>query len=106
MDDPLDKAVLLQMPDRRPSERTVDFESLDEDTLADKLEGGHFFEDTIVGRFIQSHGVLGLVLDLSFRPLLLLCRLSSPSSTCCCFCFGLEWGRRLSTAQESKDSWH
>lgn len=72
MHDPLDRALLLQMSDGHASQTTVDLESLDEDALADEAEGGDFLHDTLVCRLVKHDGVLGLVLDFTLGPLLLL----------------------------------
>ena len=74
---PLDLAILLQMPDSNPCQRAVDFQTLDEDGLGDEAEGGDLLDDTVVQWLVKSDGVLGLVLDLSLGPLLLLCGLSA-----------------------------
>jgi len=97
VNDPLDLTVLLQVPDSNAGERAVNFETLDEDALADEAESGDFTDDTVVGGLVERDGVLSLVLDLSLRPLLLLCRLSSRAGRCS-FCFGL-WAiiKRMST---------
>ena len=70
--DLLDLALLRKMADRNTGERAVDFETLDEDGLGDVSEGGDFLKDTVVGGLVKGDGVLGLVLDLSLGPLLLL----------------------------------
>jgi hypothetical protein len=59
------------MPNSDTCQATVDFETLDEDTLADEFEGGDFLQDTVIGGFVEADCVLGLILDLSLRPLLL-----------------------------------
>ena len=79
--DPLDLALLLQVPDSYPCKTPVDLQPLDEDRLADETEGGDLLQDTVVGRLVEDDGVLGLVLDLSLGPLLLLLLASS-----CCRC--------------------
>lgn len=86
----LDKLLLLEVADGNAGERAVDLETLDEDALADELEGGDFLQDTVVGVLVEDDGVLGLVLDLSLGPLLLLCGLATAARCRCCFCFGLE----------------
>ena len=70
-------ALLCEMADCDTGEAAVYFETFDEDALADEAESGDFLEDAIVGWLVEGDGVLGLVLDLSLGPLLLLCRLSS-----------------------------
>jgi len=77
MHDPLDLSFLLKVFDSDTGQATTDFETFNEDTLADEFESGDFFEDTIVGGFVKGDRVLGLVLDLSLRPLLFLCRFSA-----------------------------
>ena len=80
--------LLFQMPDSNASQASVDFETLNEDTLADEFEGGDFLQDTVVHGLVEVDSVLGLILDLSFRPLLLLSGFAT-TRRCCCFCFGL-----------------
>ena len=90
--DPLDLTLLLQMPDRNPCERAVDLEPLDEDALRDKAEGRDFLQDTVVRGLVEDDGVLGLVLDLSLGPLLLLCGLAAGGGRGCLLSLGLEKG--------------
>lgn len=77
VDNALDRSLLLQVPDGNASQRAVDLETLDEDALGDELEGGDFLQDTVVGSLVEGDGVLGLILDLSLGPLLLLGGFSS-----------------------------
>ena len=89
MYDPLDSSFFLKVTDSDTGQATTNFETFNENTLADEFESGDFFEDTIVCGLVKRDSVYGLVLDLSLRPLLLLC---SFSTTCSrgCFCFSLE----------------
>lgn len=73
MHDPLDGALLLKMPDGHPGKTAVDLQPLNQDRLRDELEGRNFFQDTVVDGLVEDDGVDSLVLDLSLRPLLLLC---------------------------------
>ena len=73
MHDLLDLALFCEMTDGNACERAVDFEALNEDGLADEAESGDLLEDAVVCRLVKGDGVLGLVLDLSLGPLLLLC---------------------------------
>lgn len=73
----LDKLLPLEVADGNAGERAVDLETLDEDALADELEGGDFLQNTVVGGLVEDNGVLGLILDLSLGPLLLLRGLAS-----------------------------
>jgi len=75
--DPLDSALLLEMPDGYSSKAPVDLQPFNQDRLRDELEGGHFFQDTIVDGLVEDNGVDCLVLDLSLGPLLLLCGFAS-----------------------------
>ncbi len=68
----LDLALLPQVSDSNTSQRAINFKTLDEDALADELEGWHFLQDTVVGGFVEGDSVLGLIFDLSLRPLLFL----------------------------------
>lgn len=70
-------AILLQMSDSNACQTAIDFQSLDEDTLADEFEGRDLLNDTVEQRLVEGDSVLGLVLDLSLRPLLLLCGFST-----------------------------
>ena len=62
----------LQMLNRYTSKAAVDFETFDEDGLADEAEGGDFLHDTVEHGLVDMDRVVRLVLDLSLRPLLLL----------------------------------
>ena len=88
MDDPLNRALFLQVSDRRTGQAPVDFEPLNEDALADETEGGHFLHDTVECGLVKDDGVLGLVFDFALGPLLLLGSFSA-GGRCCSFCFGL-----------------
>ena len=77
MNDPLDSSFFLKVTDSSTGQGTPNFETFNENTLTDEFEGGNFFEDTVVGDLVKRDRVLGLVLDLSFRPLLFLCRFST-----------------------------
>ena len=87
--DPLDLALLLQVPDSYPCQTPVDLQPLDEDGLADETEGGDLLQDTIVGRLVEDDGVLRLVLDLALGPLLLLCGLAAAGRCGRCLSLGL-----------------
>lgn len=84
----LDLPLFRKMTDGNASERAIDFETLDEDGLGDEAEGGHFLEDAVVCGLVEGHSVLGLILDLSLRPLLLLGGFTSRGGSGG-FCFGL-----------------
>ncbi len=73
----LDLTLLLQVPDSYPRQAPIDFETLDEDALADEAESWDFLQDTVIGRLVEDDSVLGLVLDLALGPLLLLCSLAA-----------------------------
>lgn len=77
MHNPLDVSLLLHMSDSNASQAAIDLETFDENALADEFEGGDFLHDTVEGDFVESDSVLSLILDLSLRPLLLLCRFSA-----------------------------
>lgn len=68
----LDQALLFQMSDSNPCQRAVNFQSLNENALADETEGWDFLDDAVVQDLVDVDCVLGLVLDLALRPLLLL----------------------------------
>ena len=87
--DPLDLLLLLQVTNGNAGQRAVNFETLDEDALADEFEGGNFLQDTVVDGLVEGDGVDGLILDLSLRPLLLLCGFATARCRGGCFCFGL-----------------
>jgi len=77
MHDRLDQILVFQMFDSKTSQRAAYPETLNEDALTDKFEGGNLLQDTVVGGFIEIDSVLGLVLDLALRPLLLFCCLAA-----------------------------
>lgn len=89
MNNPLYLALFFQVPDRNSRQAPINLQSFNEDALADKPEGRNFLDDTVVCRFVKSNSVLGLILDLSLRPLLFLSGLSS-RGCCSCLCFGLD----------------
>lgn len=84
----LDETLPLQVLDSNTGKTAVDLESFDEDGLGDVSEGGDFLKDTVVGGLVKGDGVLGLVLDLSLGPLLLLCGLAAAGCGRC-LSFGL-----------------
>ena len=65
VDNALDRAFLLKVPDCDPCKTAVNLEPLDENTLRNESEGRRFLEDTIIGGLVKGNGVLRLVLDLS-----------------------------------------
>lgn len=73
VNDPFDQPFFFQFTDSNTSETSIDFESFNEDRNANKPEGGNFLVNSVIRGLINSDGVLGLVLDLSLRPFLLLC---------------------------------
>lgn len=89
VNNPLDLALLLQVSYGNTCQRAVDFQSLDKDGLGDETEGGDLLEDTVVQGLVKSDSVLGLVLDLSLGPLLLLGGLAATRRGRCCLSFGL-----------------
>lgn len=68
----LDEALLGQVSDDHSRQRSVDLQAFDKDGLGDESEGRDILEDTIVGRLVENDGVLCLILDFSFGPLLFL----------------------------------
>lgn len=72
-----DQALLLQMSDSNACQASIDLQPLNENALADETPSGSFLHDTVECSFVTDDGVLGLVLDLSLRPLLLLSSLSA-----------------------------
>ena len=95
MHDPLNRPLLLQVPDGHPRETPVDLEPLDEDALADEAEGRDLLQDTVIGSLVEDDGVLRLVLDLALGPLLLLGSLATAGGCgCCCLSLGLCVKRR------------
>ena len=98
----LDETLPLQVLDSNTGKTTVDLESFDEDGLGDVSEGGDFLEDTVVGGLVKGDGVLGLVLDLSLGPLLLLCGLAAAGRRGSSFSFGLERTQRGIRSASSK----
>jgi hypothetical protein len=68
----LDQALLLQMSYGNACQASIDFQPFNENALADEAPCRCFLHDTVEGSLVTDNGVLGLVLDLSLRPLLLL----------------------------------
>lgn len=95
--DALDQTLFLEVPDGNTGETAVDFEPLDEDTLADETESGDFLHDAVICGLVDGDSVLSLVLDFSLGPLLLLCSFSAARWRGC-FSFGL--GRIVSASSE------
>jgi len=89
VDYPLNLTLLLQVLDSKSCKTAVDFEPLNEDTLGDETESGNFLYDTVVGGLVDVDNVLGLVLDFSLGPLLLLGSFSATGGRRG-FCLGLE----------------
>jgi len=87
--DPLNGTLLLEMPDGQPGKAAVDLQPLNQNRLRDKLEGRNFFHDAVVDGLVEDNGMDCLVLDLSFRPLLLLCGFSTRGSGLGCGFGGL-----------------
>lgn len=75
--DAFDQALLLQMSDDDACQASIDFQSFNEDALADEAPCRHFLHHTVIGRFVADDRVLGLVLDFSLGPLLLLSSFST-----------------------------
>src|SRR5882757_3367200 len=86
--DALDQALLLQMSNGNACQAPIDFQPLDENALADEAPCRSFLHDTVEGNLVTDDSVLGLVLDLSLRPLLLLSRFSA-GRWWWSFCLGL-----------------
>jgi len=68
----LDLALLLQVSDGNPCKTAVNFQPLDEGGLGNHSEGRNFLQYTVIGSFVEGDDVLGLILDLSLGPFLLL----------------------------------
>ena len=73
MHNPLNLTLLLQMPYRQSRKTTVYLQSFDQGGLRDHSESGYFLHDAVIRSLVESDNVLGLILDLSLGPLLLLC---------------------------------
>jgi len=70
-DNLLDDALLLQVGQTSASNGTVDLHSVDENRDGDQAVGLDIFVKLVRGGLVEEDSVLGLVLDLSLRPLLL-----------------------------------
>ena len=62
--DLLNDTPLLQILQRRASQRTIDLESVDQDCDCDKTIGLHILLEFLVGGLVENDDVVGLVLDL------------------------------------------
>jgi hypothetical protein len=86
----LNETLLFKVPDGKTSEGAVDFQSFDEDALADESEGRDFLHNTFIAVLVDGNGVLGLVLDFALGPLLFLSGLASTGGGGCSFSLGLK----------------
>jgi len=82
MDDALDGSFFLQMRDRPPCQASVDLEPFDENGDRYEAERRDFFHYSIVDGLVKVDSVLGFILDLSFRPFLLLSGLATRFRRC------------------------
>ncbi len=62
-DDLLDLALLLQVTQRLPRERTVDLQPIDQRRDRDEPVRLHVFVEFVRGGFVEDDGVVGLFLD-------------------------------------------
>lgn len=70
--DGLDDSLGLKVSEGTAGKRSSDLQSVNEDRDADHLVSGSLLEDSVVQWLVKDDVVLGLILDLSLRPLLLL----------------------------------
>jgi len=68
----LDLSLLFQIIQRLPCKTTIDLKSVDEGGNCDEPIGLDIFVEFVGGGFVKDDSVIGFVLNLSFRPLLLL----------------------------------
>ena len=68
----LDDVLGLQLPQCLPRQTSIDFQSLHKNTHTHESVRADFLEEFVVCGFIEEDGIVGLVLDFAFRPLLLL----------------------------------
>ena len=89
----LDLALLVELAERNTGQGAVDLQTIDHHGGGDELVCGYFLEDLLEGVLVECDGVVGLVLDLSLGPLLLLL-LSSSSRRGLCGVLGLSFSKR------------
>jgi hypothetical protein len=82
----LDDTLTLQLGQSATSNRSVNTETIDQNTDGDEFVGGNFFHELVISGLVHNDGVIGLFLGLSLGPLLLFsfstagaCRFSSRS---------------------------
>ena len=64
----LDQALLLEVPEALPGERAVDLHSVDEGSDGDETVRLDILVELLGGGLVEDDGVLGLVLDLALGP--------------------------------------
>jgi hypothetical protein len=70
--DGLDDAGCEEFLDGHTGKRPIDSQTIDKDRGRDELVCGDFLQELVMGRLVKHHGIVGLVLDFAFGPLLLL----------------------------------
>jgi hypothetical protein len=85
MNYPSNMSFSLKMLNGNAGQAAINFQSLNENTWTDETEGGNFFEDSIIGGFVENNGMNGFILYFAFRPLLLFGGLSAARCRSC-FC--------------------
>lgn len=69
LNDGLDHALLLEVPDALPRERAVDLHAVDEGGNGHEPVGLDILVELVGGGLVEDDGVLGLVLDLALGPI-------------------------------------
>ena len=67
-----DNPLCFQLSQSLPCQTSIDLQSFHEDTDTHKSIRADFFEEFVVGGFIEEDGIVGFVLDFAFGPFLLL----------------------------------
>jgi len=87
VDDLLDLPLLCEVADDKAGKGSINFQPFDQNRGRDEAIGGYVLECPIVCGFIEDDSMLGLILNLAFRPLLFLGGFAAAG--CWRGCFGL-----------------
>lgn len=84
--DQLDQTLGLQLLEGNTGKRTVDAQTINQDRGGDQLVGRDFLVQLVIGSLVEADGVVGLFLDLTLGPLLLLLLAGSRLTRSSCLC--------------------
>lgn len=79
-----DDTLVSELADGSAGKGAVDAETVNENRGGDELVGGNLLHQLVVGGLVEDDGVVGLILNLSLGPLLLIFR-DKQMETCVSF---------------------